>query len=155
MFSSFLPGRTVSVFGVLLSVLVAVSDTALMKIMLLINSVPIINCKGAVLLGPCSLKWETFCWAAVRGHLILIHQTLWPTCIAIIFLNTVFSLFYSYLHFFSHDHDNSQLDILFFFVCLFLLNTTHPTSIHAWHVGRGTFLSFPSPLSHTLSHACL
>lgn len=142
--------RAVVVFGVLLSVLVAVWDTVLMKIILLINSVSIINRKGAVLLGPSSLKWETFCWAAIRGHQILIYQTLWPTYISIFFLNTVFSVFYRYLHFFSHDHDNSQLGLLVFSVFLFLLNTTHPTSTH---VGCGTFPSFPSTLSHTLSHA--
>lgn len=139
--------RAVLVFGVLLSVLVAVWDTVLMKIILLINSVSIINRKGAVLLGPSSLKWETFSWAAIRGHQILIYQTLWPTYIFP--EHCIFSLLQVFA-FFSHDHDNSQLGLLAFSVFLFLLNTTHPTSTH---VGCGTFPSFPSTLSHTLSHA--
>lgn len=52
--------------------------------------------------------------------------------------------------FFSHDHDNNQLDLLVFSVFLFLLNTTHPTSTH---VGCGTFPSFTSlPRYHIRYH---
>lgn len=77
-----------------------------------------------------------------------------PNSVAYIYCNIfpehcIFSLLQVFA-FFSHDHDNSQLGLLAFSVFLFLLNTTHPTSTH---VGCGTFPSFPSTLSHTLSHA--
>lgn len=132
-----------------MSVLVAVWDTVLMKIILLINSVSIINRKGAVLLGPGSLKWETFSWAAIRGHQILIYQTLWPTYIAISFLNTVFSVFYRYLHFFLTIMTTVNL-IFWFLVCFCFCSTQ---LIQQAHVGCGTFPSFTSlPHYHIRYH---
>lgn len=127
--------RAVLVFGVLLSVLVAVWDTVLMKIILLINSVSIINRKGAVLLGPSSLKWETFSWAAIRGHQILIYQTLWPTYIAIFCLNTVFSLFYRYLHFFLTIMTTVNL-VFWLLVCFCFCSTQLIQQAHMWAVAH-------------------